>query len=158
TAAELALPRTAAPTAEASGAATATDEEERRQLLDVLEGVAWNFSRAAARLGGARNTLRYRAQRLGLAGPVGRRGGPPRNPWGAGTAAVRGAPAEAQEERRRLTFVVTRLVTDGMAGAPWELSRALEATVEKVRSFGGRVEASSPEGVVAVFGVEPDED
>jgi two-component system, NtrC family, response regulator AtoC len=47
TAAVLALPNNVL--SEESGAgASAADEEERRQLLEVLEGVAWNFSHAAA--------------------------------------------------------------------------------------------------------------
>src|SRR5262249_60857772 len=58
TAAELALPRTAAPTAEASGAATATREEERRQLLHGLGGGAGDFSRAPPPRRGARATRR----------------------------------------------------------------------------------------------------
>ena len=35
--------------------------------IDVLQATGWNFTRAAARLGQPRNTLRYRAERLGLA-------------------------------------------------------------------------------------------
>jgi transcriptional regulator with AAA-type ATPase domain/tetratricopeptide (TPR) repeat protein len=159
TAAELALPHTAAPPAQAGAGATASDEEERRQLLELLEATAWNFSRAAVRLGVPRNTLRYRADRLGLAGPLERRrGGRPRTPREPLAPAPRTAPAEPQRERRRLTFLEARLVTDSAAGAPWELSRSLDATVEKVRSFGGRIEESSPHGVVALFGLEPDED
>jgi transcriptional regulator with AAA-type ATPase domain/tetratricopeptide (TPR) repeat protein len=160
TAAELALPPTAAPTAEAGAGATAADEEERRQLLEVLEAAAWNFSGAAARLGVPRNTLRYRAERLGLAGPPERRrGGRPRSPRKPVEAAVSSpAPAVQHQERRRLTFLEVRRVTEGAAGAPWELSGALDATVEKVRAFGGRITESSLQGVVAVFGLEPDED
>ena len=37
-------------------------------------------------------------------------------------------------------------------------SRLLEGLVEKVRSFGGRVEDLSARGLVAAFGLEPDED
>jgi transcriptional regulator with AAA-type ATPase domain/tetratricopeptide (TPR) repeat protein len=155
TAAELALPRTTERPAEAGAGGAVIDQEERRQLLDLLEAAAWNFSRAAARLGVPRNTLRYRADRLGLTVPPGRRrGGRPRSPLEP-TAA---APSRARQERRRLTFLEVRLLTDDVAGAPWELSRARDATVEKVRSFGGRIEESGPRGVVAVFGLEPDED
>jgi transcriptional regulator with AAA-type ATPase domain/tetratricopeptide (TPR) repeat protein len=157
--ADLALPRAAAPSAEADAGATAADEEERRQLLEVLEAAAWNFSRAAARLGLPRNTLRYRADRLGLAGPSERRrGGRPRSPLEPVAAAPPAAPPKPQQDRRRLTFLEARLVTDSAADAPWELSRALDAMVEKARSFGGRIEESSPHGVVALFGLEPDED
>src|SRR5256712_12202794 len=35
---------------------------------------------------------------------------------------------------------------------------AIEALVEKIESFGGRIEEVSPGGVVAVFGLEPIED
>src|SRR5581483_11997935 len=35
---------------------------------------------------------------------------------------------------------------------------ALEATTGKVRGFGGRIETSTADGLVAVFGLEPDED
>jgi transcriptional regulator with AAA-type ATPase domain/tetratricopeptide (TPR) repeat protein len=158
TAAELALPHNAAPTAEAAAGATPADEEERRQLLEVLKAAAWNFSRAAARLGVPRNTLRYRAERLGLAGPPERRrGGRPRSPLEPLAAVPSPAPAVPHRERRRLTFLEARLIT-GSVGASWELSRALDATVEKVRAFGGQITESSPQGVVAVFGLEPDED
>src|SRR5262245_3781153 len=158
TAAELALPRSAAP-AEAGAGATAIDEEERRQLADLLEAVAWNFSRAAARLGVPRNTLRYRADRLGLtAPPERRRGGRPRSPLEPIAAAPPAGAAGPRQERRRLTFLEARLLPDDAASTPWELSRALDATAEKIRSFGGRIEESSPRGFVAVFGLEPDED
>jgi two-component system response regulator AtoC len=67
-------------------------EGERRVFLDVLEATGWNFTRAAARLGLPRNTLRYRAERLGLAPeghperrPAPSPGGP--RPGGAGAAA-----------------------------------------------------------------------
>jgi transcriptional regulator with PAS, ATPase and Fis domain len=47
------------------------DDFERTHLLAALESAAWNTSRAASRLGIARNTLRYRIHKLGL-----RPGGP----------------------------------------------------------------------------------
>jgi transcriptional regulator with AAA-type ATPase domain/tetratricopeptide (TPR) repeat protein len=155
TAADLAL--TVAPPPRVDPAVTPADEDERRQLLDLLEGAEWNFSRAAAQLGVPRNTLRYRAERLGLAGPPARRrGGRPPAPREPAAAAIPAAPAEAPMERRRLTFLETRLILAD--AAPWELSRALDATVEKVRSFGGWIEESGPRAVVALFGLEPDED
>ncbi len=158
TAAVLALPNNVL--LEESGAgASAADEEERRQLLEVLEGAAWNFSHAAAQLRIPRNTLRYRADRLGLTGPSKRRrGGRPRLDREALAAAVPTVPATPKHDRRRLTFLETRLVADNAGAAPWELSRALDATADKLRSFGGRIQASAPQGVLAVFGLEPDED
>ena len=40
---------------------------ERQQILQALEGTAWNQSRAAQRLGIDRKTLRTKIQRYGLA-------------------------------------------------------------------------------------------
>ena len=103
------------------------------------------LSHAAAQLGVPRNTLRYRADRLGLTGPSKRRrGGRPRIDREALAAAVPTAPATPKHDRRRLTFLETRLVADNAGAAPWELSRALDATADKLRSFGGRIQASGP--------------
>ena len=148
TAADLTL--SAVPAPRVGAAVTPADEDDRRQLVDLLEATDWNFSRAAAQLGVPRNTLRYRAERLGLAGPAARRrGGRPPAP----REAV--APPAASPARRRLTFLELRLVGDAAA---WELTRAVDATVEKVRSFGGFIEHAGPRAVGAVFGLEPDED
>jgi len=149
TAADLTL--SAVPAPRVGAAVTPADEDDRRQLVDLLEATDWNFSRAAAQLGVPRNTLRYRAERLGLAGPAARRrGGRPPAP----REAV--APPAASPARRRLTFLELRLV--GGDAAAWELTRAVDATVEKVRSFGGFIEHAGPRAVGAVFGLEPDED
>jgi transcriptional regulator with PAS, ATPase and Fis domain/tetratricopeptide (TPR) repeat protein len=154
TAADLALPQHSAPPGQVTADATAGDDEERRQLIDLLASTDWNFSRAAARAGVPRNTLRYRADRLGLVGPAERRrGGRPRS---APIAAA--PPAAPRREERRLTFLEARLVTDRAAGASWELTRALDAVAEKIRSFGGHVQDAGPDGVLAVFGLAPDED
>ena len=39
---------------------------EREHLLETLRQTNWNISRAAARLGVSRNTLRYRIEKYGL--------------------------------------------------------------------------------------------
>jgi DNA-binding NtrC family response regulator len=39
---------------------------EQERLLDALRQTNWNVSRAAARLGVSRNTLRYRMEKYGL--------------------------------------------------------------------------------------------
>jgi two-component system, NtrC family, response regulator AtoC len=49
------------------------DDFERTQLLAALESAAWNTSRAASALGIARNTLRYRINKLGLRPAAGAR-------------------------------------------------------------------------------------
>jgi Bacterial regulatory protein, Fis family len=116
------------------------DEDERRRLLDVLGGAAWNFSRAAAQLRIPRNTLRYRVERLGLAGPsTHRRGGRPRRDLERPAAAAPAAPAGPQHDRRRLTFLEARLTAGSGAAASWEVGRARDATAEKLRSFGGLI-------------------
>ena len=80
-----------------ASAGAATEADERRDLLDVLTSAGWNFTHAAARLGVPRNTLRYRAERLGLApdGAGRRRGGRPAgrpaDPSAARTPAPEGA-------------------------------------------------------------------
>jgi transcriptional regulator with AAA-type ATPase domain/tetratricopeptide (TPR) repeat protein len=146
--AERVVPMGPAPAAEAEG--------ERRVLLDVLETTGWNFTRAAARLGLPRNTLRYRAERLGLAPeghPERRRGGRP--PGAARVVEPTASPPPAGDtvrQTRRVTLLQVRL------GPGWETTRALEASATKVRSFGGRIEEMQADGLLATFGLEPDED
>jgi tetratricopeptide (TPR) repeat protein len=152
----------AAPAAPAHAAApsdTVADAEERRSLLEALESAAWNFTRAAARLGLPRNTLRYRAERLGLRSPPERRrGGRPSTPRDAVPSGVPSTPAAASQERRRLTFLETRLAIEGSPAAPWQIRRALDAAADKIRSFGGLIEESTSDAVVAIFGLEPGEE
>jgi transcriptional regulator with AAA-type ATPase domain/tetratricopeptide (TPR) repeat protein len=132
-------------------------ERERDALLEVLQATSWNFTRAAAHLGVPRNTLRYRAERLGLAPegqPERRRGG---RPPAARAVTPPTPPAAVQTTRhtRRVTLLRARL----MAAPPgWETSRLLEEAAAKIRSFGGRVEEIGPDVVLAAFGLEPDED
>ena len=152
----LGLPTVASATgAVATGEPVDSDvERERDVLLDALQANGWNFTRAAAHLGVPRNTLRYRAERLGLVPegqPERRRGGRPR------TAPSPEPVAEVVTTRydRRVTLMRARL----MAAPPgWETSRLLEEGADKVRSFGGRVEEVGSDVLLASFGLEPDED
>ena len=140
-------PPTAAPDAEVEG--------ERRVLLDVLETTGWNFTRAAARLGLPRNTLRYRAERLGLAPeghPERRRGGRPPVAARVAEPAAGPLPGETVRQTRRVTLLQVRLAPG------WETTRAIEESAAKVRSFGGRIEETRADGLLATFGLEPDED
>jgi hypothetical protein len=57
-----------------------------------------------------------------------------------------------------VTFLRARLVSSGGEPRSSELSRAMEAVVDKVRSFGGVVDELSPTGLIAAFGLEPVED
>ncbi|MBI2206690.1 MAG: sigma 54-interacting transcriptional regulator [Candidatus Rokubacteria bacterium] len=149
---------------------------EREQLLDALRVTGGNVSRAAGRLGISRNTMRYRMEKYGLgregpaasiqkpraqrAAPVrAERAGTPVAPPAAAPLAVPDevpTPAGIRWERRRLTFVRAEL--SGVSLDRPQSSRELETVVEKVQTFGGRIEELGLTGVFAVFGVEPSED
>ncbi|HZS32394.1 MAG TPA: sigma 54-interacting transcriptional regulator [Methylomirabilota bacterium] len=181
------LPAPSAPERPATLSAT-VESAERAHLLDALEATGWNISRAAARLGVSRNTLRYRIEKHGLrAGPsAARRAGTgpagrsearsaPAGPWAPDAAAAPpgpavglSAPMEATPgppapgamrwERRRLTLLQAILDADGEPAPSGEAAQALEVCAQKVQAFGGRVEDLTPGGLVGVFGVEPVED
>jgi DNA-binding NtrC family response regulator/tetratricopeptide (TPR) repeat protein len=139
---------------------------EREHLVRALDETNWNISRAAARLGIPRNTLRYRVEKYGL-----RREGsstPLRlraeRALPAEPAAVAATPAEiavrpsVRWEQRRLTFLRVDLVPTVQERPFFESSRPLDVFVDKVQSFGGQVEELSSIAMVAVFGLEPMED
>ncbi|HEY7141072.1 MAG TPA: sigma 54-interacting transcriptional regulator [Methylomirabilota bacterium] len=153
----------------ATGPAPATlaavvDGAERAHLQEALEATGWNVTRAAARLGISRNTIRYRIEKHGLrpGAPA-----PPRRPRqapsppasppspAAGAPAV-GVPGRAgiRWERRRLAVLLATIASARDAG-PLDTGRVIEALVEKARSFGGRVEELGASGFVALFGLEP---
>ncbi len=154
---------------------------EREHLRQALEANRWNVSRSAAQLGISRNTIRYRIEKHGLrpgtsVPPVRRRPSPerPTAPTGGAlpsseTAAAATSPAPSSAppaplpsavrwERRRVTLLRAALVSPATDSGPAYGSRGPEVLVEKVKSFGGRVEELSPTGVVAAFGLEPIED
>src|SRR5262249_34165073 len=59
-----------APSPRAPGASSpAAGGTERDQLLDALQMTGWNVSRAAARLGISRNTIRYRLEKYRILPP-----------------------------------------------------------------------------------------
>ncbi|MBI2461198.1 MAG: sigma 54-interacting transcriptional regulator [Candidatus Rokubacteria bacterium] len=140
-------------------AAATLDEAVRGHLLDILRQTQWNISRAAARLGISRNTLRARIEKYGLRQET---AAPPRRRVARGEAPTPAPPIAPgtpglRWERRRLTLLRAVVLPAGEAAAP-ETSRAIEVLVDKVQSFGGRVEELSPIGLVATFGLEPVED
>src|SRR5262249_41252526 len=148
--------------------AAVVDNAERAHLQEALVATKWNVSRAAARLGISRNTIRYRIEKHGLrpdapAPPRRRRqGSPPATP-----PPHPPAPAPAEElpsrvvgirwERRRLAVLLARLAAVPDAG-PLDTGRVIEALLEKARSFGGRVEELAASGFVVLFGLDPIED
>src|SRR5262249_4171492 len=129
-----------------------------------------NISRAAERLQIARNTLRYRIEKHGLRPsdprkPAARPRAVAPVPVATASAPVRepsGAPSIASAirwERRRLALLRATLDPELPAHEqPLDLSRALEVLVEKLTSFGGRIEELSPFVLVTSFGVEPTAD
>ena len=162
TAAMLALPdvRPAEKPREPQGLKTEVEDVERERIRDALTETKWNISRAAARLKLARNTLRYRMERLGL--PLGRaddraRSGEPSGRPPAMPSAAPEATDRLHWERRRLALVRV-VVAPAPESVATQAGRAIEVLVEKVRTFGGRLEETSDNGFVAVFGVEPTED
>ena len=128
----------------------------RQYLLGVLEQSAGNISHAAARLGIARNTLYARLEKYGVRS---HRRIPPRRP-----SRPEPAPAPAttgtqiQWERRGITLLCVALVEPDGGEAGVHTSRALEVVIDKLQTFGGRVEELTPTRIVASFGVEPVED
>jgi transcriptional regulator with AAA-type ATPase domain/TolB-like protein/tetratricopeptide (TPR) repeat protein len=138
-------------------AATSLDDAIRVHVLDVLNGTGWNISRASALLQISRNTLRWRIEKYGLrrgaagtAAPIARpraRGGPPPQ-----------RPAEAENmpgATRSIAFLGIALVPPS-GNLPILLGNDhLDIIEDKVKTFGGRVEAVRPTSVVAVFGLGP---
>ena len=136
------------------------DDGERALLEEALRETHWNISRAAARLGITRNTIRYRIEKHGLhpdAIPP-RRGG--RRPAPVAAAQAPGplsAGAPAGGEARRLTFLRARFAARADSRV-LTAGRIDETFVDKVEMFGGRPEPVPDGDSVAVFGLEPVED
>ncbi|HEY7141624.1 MAG TPA: sigma 54-interacting transcriptional regulator [Methylomirabilota bacterium] len=168
--------------AESPALAEALGSVEREHLVEALRQSGGNVTRAAARLGISRDTLRYRMAKRGLgreesARPAPARSGQvrpdqppppdrgdlpeaaaPREPGPAAPAVEAVVPAAVRWEPRRLAFLRSALVLPADADPGFSPSRGLETLVEKIQTFGGRIEEMSPTGVVAAFGLEPIED
>src|SRR5262245_45136170 len=136
------------------------DRAERAHLQEALEATGWNVSRAAARLGISRNTIRYRIEKHGLRADApapprrSRQGSPPppaAPPPPSPPAPIEDARARAgiRWERRRLAVLLARLAADPDAG-PLDTGRVIEALLERARSFGGRGVELAASGFVAL--------
>jgi transcriptional regulator with AAA-type ATPase domain/tetratricopeptide (TPR) repeat protein len=155
-AAALRLPREARAPAAAARTAESVNEQlasmERARIEETLRAEAWNISRAAARLGLPRNTLRYRMQRHGLV-------------EGGDTASHRrrsdsppASSAPVRWQRTRITLFHAQLIgTDGTSAAH-ERARVLEQVAAKVSTFGGRILELGPAWVKTAFGLDLVED
>jgi transcriptional regulator with AAA-type ATPase domain/tetratricopeptide (TPR) repeat protein len=146
--------------------ALSLDDALRGHLVEVLGQTGWNISRTAALLGISRNTLRARMDKYGLRerdtapkpAPPRARGAPspPPRPVAAGRAITAMPPPASGRrwERRRVALLRAALVPSASADAPQETARVLEVLVEKVRTFGGKVEGLGPIGLGAAFGAD----
>jgi tetratricopeptide (TPR) repeat protein len=170
TAAALRLPRTPIVSPGIARAGESVNEEvaslERSRIEEALRVEESNISRAAARLGLPRNTLRYRMERHGLL----EGGGTPRRRHDSGS--VRGPVQEAQEEmgkiaaspssvrwqRTRVTLMHARVLGADATTAEHERMRVIEDIARKASSFGGRIIEVGPECVKAAFGLDLIED
>ena len=136
---------------------------EKERLSAALAEAGGNLSRAAARLGLPRNTLRYRLERHELLAEPARtpkRAAAPRSTARPDRPASQPpAPAvslaDLRWERRHVALLAASITATELPGGA---ARALEIVVDKGQSFGGRVEDLSPSGLTAVFGIEPVED
>src|SRR5262245_5479371 len=136
-----------------------SDEQERAVLEEALRETDWNISRAAARLGITRNTIRYRIEKHGLHPDAiqPRRGGRRPAPVAAAQAPAPPTGAKPCAEERRLTFLRVRF-TARIDSQVLTAGRIDETFVDKVETFGGRPEPVPDGDSVAVFGLEPVED
>jgi len=137
------------------------DGSPRDRLTAALDATGWNITRTAAQLGVTRNTVRAWMRRFGLRAPHPVAAGaepPPATPGGAHDAdADRARTATLHWHRRRVVFLRARLhcEADGWSAVT---TRLLDRCIEKVRSFGGRVDEVGRRGLLATFGTEPAED
>ncbi|MGH7348457.1 MAG: sigma 54-interacting transcriptional regulator, partial [Candidatus Rokuibacteriota bacterium] len=147
----------------------------REHLRATLDQTGWNISRTATTLSISRNTLRARMEKLGLretpAASVKRDGRPatfirpapvppppPPMPGPPPGPLFRTAPPTIRWEGRRIALMRVLLMAPETGEPLSDTARVLETLIEKVQSFGGRVEALGQRALDASFGVEPIED
>ena len=152
---------------------TSLDDAVRQHLRATLVQTGWNISRTATLLGITRNTVRARIEKFDLHPdrggeatsrrapgiPTPSRAIPEPKPAGPTESPVSPAAVSTtiRWEPRRITLLRATLVAPD-SGEPSEAGRALDVLVEKLRSFGGRIDQLAPTMVGAVFGLEPVED
>jgi len=135
----------------------------RNKLLAALTQTSWNISHTAVLLGISRNTVRARIERYGLTLRAPSLSAP-RAPARASRVAPP-VPAQAVEplttrrEKQRVTFLRTALIgADDEADPDSASSREIDALLEKIGSFGGRLDELGLRSIGAIFGLDPVED
>jgi transcriptional regulator with AAA-type ATPase domain/tetratricopeptide (TPR) repeat protein len=148
-------PRIATPTSRAGETVNdQMDALEHARIEEALRADGWNISRAAARLGLPRNTLRYRMERHGLAGGE----GVTKRQRSKSTPPVESTPA-VRWQRARITLLHARVPTSNAAPeTEHERMRLLDEVATKVSAFGGRVIDIAASSVDAAFGLDIAED
>ncbi len=138
---------------------------ERARIEEALRAEGWNISRAAARLGLPRNTLRYRIERHGLIegvdSPTHRRRSDLPGVRTRRQSAVRAATEAAPPvrwHRTRVTLLQAQVFDSDATLAAHEPSRVIEDIARKASAFGGRILEVSASSVKVAFGLDLVED
>jgi len=163
-----------ATTTRSDGPPVSMDDAMREHVRSTLEETGWNISRTAAILRMSRNTLRSRIEKLGLRAGTGaaaaireERTPPIPAPGPVAVSMPASVPAPSRTgmaipqirwERRRITVMRASLATPDAPDDLPDTSRALEVLLDKIETFGGRVEEVGHTGLDASFGLEPIED
>jgi transcriptional regulator with AAA-type ATPase domain/tetratricopeptide (TPR) repeat protein len=145
----------------------ALDNAMSEHLQAVLDQTGGNISRSAAALGIARNTLRAHIRKLGLRVPGIRHGLRGARATGAAEDAAHGMqpssgqhtvgvapPTRFRWERRMIATLATSLSVPPDTSI-FQLTPTLQELIQKLKSFGARIEELTPVGLVAMFGLEP---
>jgi transcriptional regulator with AAA-type ATPase domain/tetratricopeptide (TPR) repeat protein len=124
-------------------------------VLAALRDTAWNISRAAARLGVPRNTLRYQIRKLGLVRESGAGEGDGRS---RGTVDSRAGLRSPLRWEHRSVALLRAVLVPAPGQSPTQLAPTIDQLIDQVASRGGRTEEITPSGIVAAFGPEGVED
>jgi len=149
------------PAAPATGAITPTvtpEEAMRQHLMAALEQRGGNISHTAAHLGIARNTLYARLAKYGVRGHGAVQTPPRRISQPEAVSASVPTGTHVHWESRGITLLsVAFIEPDGIDA--WSItSRALDIVIDKLQTYGGRIEELTPTGILASFGVDPVDD
>jgi transcriptional regulator with AAA-type ATPase domain/tetratricopeptide (TPR) repeat protein len=140
--------------------------QERELLIDALTHAQGNITRAAARLGIPRNTLRYRMEKHGLVLREVAAGETATSEPATETSPAVAAPAApapsvaapAIRREHRLVTVLGARLEAAESTAPFRVASVITTLIAKVTGFGARLEDLTPTGFVAAFGLDATED
>jgi transcriptional regulator with AAA-type ATPase domain/tetratricopeptide (TPR) repeat protein len=157
--ADLRLPRTPRVAASPSKAGETVNDQmdalERARIEEALRADGWNISRAAARLGLPRNTLRYRMERHGISDAS---EGATRRQRAKPLPSVEASP-QVRWLRARITLLHARVaMSDAATVSEHERTRLLDEVAAKASAFGGRIVDIGASSVDAAFGLDVAED